>query len=270
MIQSIHIAILIVSVLYTIMSFGLLCYWHRRRDADPDIVSDEFYRLTYPKAECAAYVFAMYALVFGVSVPFMASEGIVRLLVLLVVCPVIALLLWYYMPQILGTTNDHRFFFLNQDGKTIPVKMDTILVKGPTEKLPALSVYSDKDNIPYLCACVQTGKNPCWIISKTSYVVLQKLLENEISIYDAVCYMNRVWVVKGDRNPSNNRVNCESLPDYMLPEKDVFMMAEKNEFYQVLVAFYEKYAGSEDETSKKHQKASLLSNRRKAILKEEE
>ena len=78
MIQSIHIAILIVSVLYTIMSFGLLCYWHRRRDADPDIVSDEFYRLTYPKAECAAYVFAMYALVFGVSVPFMASEGIVR------------------------------------------------------------------------------------------------------------------------------------------------------------------------------------------------
>lgn len=269
MIQSIHIAILMVSVLYAIMSFGLLCYWHRRRDADPDIVADEFYRLTYSKAECSAYIFTLYVLAFGVSIPFLATEGILRLLALLLVSPIIAGFLWYYMPQILGTTNDHRFFFLSQDGKTIPIKMDTILVKGPTEKLPALSVYSDEDNIPYLCACVQAGKNPCWIVSKTSYVVLQKLLENEISIYDAVCYMNRVWVVKGDRNPSSNRVNCESLSESMLPEKDVFMMAEKDEFYQVLVSFYEKYAGSEDETSKKHQKATLLSNRRKAILKEE-
>lgn len=263
----IHISVLVVAFLFAILSFWLVCYWNRKKNADPDIVTNEFYRMTYHKAECAAYITVFYLMALGTSLPFLKSEGPVRLGILLIVPLVVAVLLWYYMPQILGIANDHQYFFLTKNDKTLPVKMYCVLVKGLTEKMPALSVYEDEKRNPYLCACVQAGKNPCWIVTETEYTVIQKMLDDEISIHDAVCCKGRVWVVRGDRNPTSNRANCESLAEYMLPEKDVFMMADKNEFYPVLVNLYNRYGVYDEKAVEKDRQADTVKNRVHAIMK---
>ena len=94
--------------------------------------------------------------------------------------------------------------------------------------IPIVFICSDEASNLYLCNCTEFrfGKQ-LWTIAKTSFNVIESLLDSKITVYTALNYTNGlVYIAECDLSTNvfkQDIVKFESLPDNRLPKKDSFL-----------------------------------------------
>lgn len=271
MASTIYVAVFIVAVIMAVLAGMELYFWHKRKDLEPEIIVDKFYKFSFKKSEVMLYVSLAFVLVFGFGLPFLKNLNMWVTLLMFIGASAIGVAAYIFLPTIISSANDHKYFSVpGPDNEPELLKQDVVLVKGIGDKFPALSVYADKDSNPYLCACVQVGRTSRWLISPTTYETMNGLLTNAITIRDAICSCPHLWlVVESGQRDTAEYATPASIPDSLLPEDGATMMAEDDEFYQVLTQLYDKYVDEHDEISHRKHREMVYQGRRESILKKQ-
>lgn len=96
------------------------------------------------------------------------------------------------------------------------------------EQEPVLFVCSDNEGKYYLCFCSEMRGFQQWIISLTSVEILEKLIDNKISIYTALKSDDAVAKLKIildlDNNETCSEIMFGQIDEFELPEKSVNLL----------------------------------------------
>ena len=97
---------------------------------------------------------------------------------------------------------------------------------------PIIFICTDKKNDFYLCQCSEIRGLSRWIITKTTYMTIEQLINKEIDIYTAI-KMNgeRKWIYEAHIDDSTccKIVDFDKINPLFLPEKHVFLEYADNE-----------------------------------------
>ena len=93
------------------------------------------------------------------------------------------------------------------------------------DDIPIVFVAKDDSDHIYLCDCVEFRNSQKWIIVKTDYVILMKIVTKQISVYDALLTEDELvdFVVYDYDNETfqhNVSVRMEALSPEELPDKN--------------------------------------------------
>lgn len=110
------------------------------------------------------------------------------------------------------------------------------------DDIPLVFVARDEDNRIYLCDCVEFRTVQRWTIAKTSFATLNKLVNQTITVYDALASNARkVDVAEYDYTSMSfkQRTDCDidNLPGEYVPDKDAYIRYPEPDAKQKIRAF---------------------------------